>query len=213
MPSEFLRIVILGQRTAVGALHHWQSEVEGGVVPTECHSLAVNRSTVTTMLSGLGNSLDSWVRGQVPGWLAKEKGKQTGYPSPFFLHLSRHCQGLLSGSFRTPPLLARHLPIHPLQWDNRKLEALSNPQINLENNETLTFQESSFTVMLWHGGGHTKQNMGKQPGGQISLFLFSLPSQPLPCSFQKRNTASSLENKNRGSFDSFLRQVSPCTLR
>lgn len=79
---------------------------------------------------------------------------------PSSLHLSSRCQGLPSGSSRTPPLLATHLPIHPFLEDNRKLEALPNPKTNLENNKTLTFHESTFAVVFLAGQGSYRREQG-----------------------------------------------------
>lgn len=110
---------------------------------------------------------------------------------PSSLHLSSRCQELLSGSSRTPPLLATHLPIHPFLEDNRKLEALSKPKTNLENNKTLTFHESIFAVVFWQGRGHTEENKGEGTCMTKSEATISYPPPPLshfPGSFQKRDS-------------------------
>lgn len=129
---------------------------------------------------------------------------------PSSLHLSSCCQGLLSGSFRTPPLLATHLPIHAFLEDNRKLEALFKSQDKFRKQQNVDISREYFwsRVLAWQGSYRREQGEGTWM--TKSEDTTSSPPQPASVASQapfRRETAFSLETKHRGSFESILKAL------
>lgn len=121
-------------------------------------------------------------------WETREK--QTGHPShlpSIFQVAAKACRVGVSGLPLSWPRIYQF--IHFLRTTGSQ-KHFSNPKTNLENNKTLTFHESIFAVVFWHGRGHTEEKEGKEPAWQSQR----TPPPPLPClshfpgSFQKRNS-------------------------